>query len=114
MDTEVTDIIKQEEIMRDEAYCGVLLSLLNYVVADLSRKQRGFKIGVCTVLLVVSFITILRAVVDLSPIVFLKLVKDQAGGFDFQLTSTIGKPFVDGDVNTHFADPFDYPTFVIN
>jgi hypothetical protein len=52
-------------------------------LSDLQRKQRAFKIGVSTIFIVVSFITMLKAIVDVSPIAFLKLAQNNAGSFDF-------------------------------
>jgi hypothetical protein len=45
--------------------------LVRYVMADLSRKKSAFQIGVFTVFLVVTFITMLKGVIDAMPVLFL-------------------------------------------
>lgn len=45
--------------------------LVRYVTADLSRKKSAFQIGVFTVFLVVTFITMLKGVIDAMPVLFL-------------------------------------------
>lgn len=58
--------------------------------------------------MVVSFIMMLKALVDIAPIAFLKVGQDQVGIFDFQITSDYGEPFVDGDTSLYMGDPFAY------
>ena len=56
----------------------------------------------------VNFIVMLKSVIDVAPIAFLKVGQDQAGAFDFALTSDYSDPFVSGDVNMYTDDPFEY------
>ena len=50
--------------------------------------------------LVVCMITMLKSVVDSSPIIFVKIGQEQAGAIDYQLTSpTWGNQYTIGDVN---------------
>jgi Na+/H+ antiporter NhaC len=56
---------------------------MEYVISDIKKKQRSFRIGVFTIFLVVSFISMLKGVVDVAPIAMLKVAQDQAGCFDF-------------------------------
>ena len=48
-------------------------TILNYVVSDIKKKQRSFKIGVFTIFLVVTFIVMLKSVVDKVGVAFLKV-----------------------------------------
>lgn len=62
----------------------------------------------CTIILVVSFLTMLKAVVDVAPIAFLKVGQDQGGAFDLTLTSDYSQRLVDGDESPYSSDPFKY------
>ena len=60
-----------------------------------------------TIFIVVSFITLLMSIVDVSPIAFLKLAQNQAGNFDFSLTSDFGAMVSEGNMNLYSVDPFE-------
>ena len=47
--------------------------VMNYIVSDVHKKKRSFRIGVFTIFLVVTFIMMLKALVDVAPIAFLKV-----------------------------------------
>jgi len=49
---------------------GLLEATFYYVINDLRKKQREFKIGVMTIFLVVAFVTFLDSLVQLAPAVF--------------------------------------------
>ena len=57
-----------------------------------------------TILLVVNFITMMKSSVDIAPIAFLKVSQDQAGSFDYILTSSYSERVEDGDTNM-YLDP---------
>jgi hypothetical protein len=59
--------------IEEKNFCAALSTVLQYLLADLKKKSRSFKIGVCTILLVVSFITLLKSVIEVSPVAFLTL-----------------------------------------
>lgn len=94
--------------MIDQTYWSSFKTVAQYLYSDLLRKQRAFRIGVCTIFLVVSFITMLKAVVDVSPIAFLKLAQNQGGNFDFQMVSSAGNMLSPGDLNYYGVDPFEW------
>jgi hypothetical protein len=50
----------------------------------------------------------LKSIVDVAPIAFLKVGQDQAGAFDFALTSDYSDPYVSGDVNMYTDVPFEF------
>ena len=85
---------------------SMLITIFNYIYSDIQKKKRSFKIGIFTFFLVVTFITILKSVVDVAPIAFLKVGQDQASLFDFQISSDYDEPYEDGDVNLYTSDPF--------
>lgn len=83
-------------------------TITTYIISDIHKKQRSFKIGVFTIILVVTFIMMLKSLIDVSPIAFLKVGQDQVGLFDYVITSNYGDPFEDGDVSSYDTDPFSY------
>lgn len=62
----------------------------------------------CTIFLVVSFIVMLKAAVDVSPIAFLKLAQDSGGNFDFTMVSDYSDRCINGDVNYYNVDPWRF------
>ena len=83
-------------------------TILNYVQSDIKKKQRSFKIGVFTIFLVVTFIVMLKSVVDKIGVAFLKVAQDQGGIFDIMMTSGSDGYSVAGDIDLYNSDPFDY------
>lgn len=83
-------------------------TIMNYVISDIRKKQRSFKIGVFTIFLVVTFIVMLRSVVDKIGVAFLKVAQDQAGIFDVTMTASSDGFSVPGDIDLYNSDPFDY------
>ena len=51
----------------------------------------------------------LKGVVDVAPIAMLKVAQDQAGSFDFLITTQVKDRVTDGDYNFYGSDPFKYP-----
>jgi len=72
-------------------------TIVSYLISDIKKKPRSFNIGIFTVFLVVSFLTLLQSVVDITPVAFLKLAEDAVGAVDFQLTAISGTPFENGN-----------------
>jgi len=58
---------------------------------------------VFTVFLVVSFLTLLKSAVDVSPVAFVKISSDQSGITDFRLTPSGSTPLIDGNDNFLYA-----------
>jgi len=80
------------------------------MVAEQTKKARAFKIGIFTVFLVVMVITMLKSVVDSSPILFVKIGQNAVGAIDFTLSAPGDSNAIIG-VNTNFynfqSNPFD-------
>jgi hypothetical protein len=64
--------------------------MIGYLVASIKKKPRSIKIGVFTIFLVVSFITLLGNAVQTSKIIFMKLSEDTVGEADFILQALPG------------------------
>jgi len=75
------------------------------MVAELEKKKSGMHIGIFTVFLVVAVITMLDAVVSVTPVIFVKIGQQTSGAIDFELTFG-GNPITDGNVNYYAIDPF--------
>ena len=86
--------------------CGDLRVILNYMVAEQEKKKSGMHIGIFTVFLVVAVITMLDAVVSVTPVIFVKIGQETSGAIDFQLKYA-GNPITDGNVNYYAIDPFE-------
>jgi len=57
-----------------------------YVITDIEKKPRSFKIGVFSIFLVVCFLVILQSVLYLTPLIFIKLAEEQNGHYDLTIT----------------------------
>ena len=68
-----------------QTWWSSFITSLNYITSDIIKKKCSFFIGVFSICLVVSFITFLKSVIDISPIVFLNVGQEQAGIFDFEI-----------------------------
>lgn len=68
-----------------QTWWSSFITSLNYITSDIIKKKSSFFIGVFSIYLVVSFITFLKSVIDISPIVFLNVGQEQAGIFDFEI-----------------------------
>ena len=80
------------------------------MLSETSKKPNAFKIGVFTVFLVVMFITMLKSVVDSSPILFVKIGQNTVGAFDITLRNNRGFfSAQNGSMNYYGLDPFDGP-----
>jgi hypothetical protein len=88
--------------------------LVKYVVSDLTRKKSSFSIGVFTVFLVVSVITMLKGVIDAMPVLFLQISESSVGAIDYKLATR--SPGIaelhNGNVNYYGIDPWDNKHFL--
>jgi len=89
-DVEENNLLLNEESVKnfdsgiyEQTFKSMLRTIINYILSDIQKKKRSFRIGVTTIILVVTFIVLLKSLVDIAPIAFLKVGQDQAGTFDF-------------------------------
>ena len=108
---ELNESLIQNAYRRNELGVQSKFKLMNtivgYVINDIKTKTRSFSIGVCTVFLVVSFITALKSQIDIVPIALLKVGQDQDGAIDFRLKCDVAQRIVNGDTNFYQNDPFN-------
>jgi len=84
-------------------------TIVNYVVGDLNKKRGSFQIGVFTIFLVVTFITMLKGVIDAMPVLFLQIAETQTSAIDFTMTPHAASPnglLTLGNVNFYAMDPW--------
>ena len=67
------------------SFRAVFFTALDYVLSDLRKKQKQFKIGVMTIFLVVGFVTFLDSLVQLAPAIFMMTSAESQGDFDLRL-----------------------------
>jgi hypothetical protein len=72
---------------KDRAKFFNIFVLTSYIIADLKKKPKSYKIGVFTVTLTVSFIILLYSILDVLPLVFLKQAQNTVGEADFVFNS---------------------------
>lgn len=80
------------DIMKKERCWPLFVTIVTYLINELGKKQRSFQIGVFTVFIVVAFLTLLKSVVDVAPIAFVKVAQDQSGMSDFTLVPNFDSP----------------------
>jgi len=62
-----------------------LTMMMRYVMSGIQRKRGDFHIGLFTVFLVVMSITMLKSVIDATPVLFLQMAETAHGSIDFAL-----------------------------
>ena len=68
--------LTENQILRQNKCWPTFLTIVSYLISEQKKKQRAFQIGVFTVFLVVSFLTLLKSAVDVAPVAFVKLGQD--------------------------------------
>lgn len=63
----------QREQLKNQTFYKLLQTVMAYLESDIKKKYTNFIIGVCSIFLVVSFITSLKSIIDVAPIAFLKV-----------------------------------------
>lgn len=78
--------------------------IVTYLISDLKKKQRSFRIGLLTVLIVTTCITVLMSGITISPLIFMKLSENDVGETDVVLTPAVGS-------NRTLLNPHDAATY---
>ena len=95
-----------EETERKKRCCASCETVTQYMVSESIKKPTAFKIGIFTVFIVVMFITMLKSVVDSSPILFVKIGQDSVGAIDFTMRSrSSSASLMPGDLNYYAINP---------
>jgi hypothetical protein len=72
---------------KDEANFFNLFVLTGYIISDMKKKPRSYKIGIFTVTLTITFVILLYSILDILPLVFLKQAQNTVGESDFVYTA---------------------------
>ena len=97
-----------EREVKDRKCFATITSIVRYLNADHQRNQRAIKIGVCTVFILATVITMFKSIIDCSPILFVKVGQDQVGAIDFVTTSS-NSSMITANMNYYAINPFDNP-----
>lgn len=77
----------KDERMISSSLWSTTNTVVNYIISDIRKKQRSFKIGMLTILLAVAFTVFLDSAFEVAPLAFLKASQDQLGSIDFKIVS---------------------------
>jgi hypothetical protein len=94
-----------QEKAKKRCSCADFLVIVNYIQAEQQRKASGLKIGIFSVFLVVTIITMLESVISIAPILFVKIGQQNAGAVDIRLTYE-ASDLVSGNNNFYTRNPF--------
>ncbi len=72
----------------EHGFFASLRIIFRYLMAELKKKQRAFKIGFGTIMIVVTFVTALESGLQSVPLAFLKVSENQAGEADMIMYPT--------------------------
>jgi len=71
---------------KDSTFLGVFSIILAYIMTDIEKKPRSFKIGLFSIFIVVGFLVLMQSAIQISPLIFLKISESQIGDTDVILT----------------------------
>ena len=71
---------------KDSTWLGILSIVIAYILTDMQKKPRAFKIGLFSIFIVVGFLVLMQSAIQISPLVFLKISENQIGDTDVILT----------------------------
>ena len=60
--------------------------IFDFIIQDIKKRPRSFKIGLFTVFLVITFIALLVNCLSIASVIFVKLSEDTVGDADIILT----------------------------
>jgi hypothetical protein len=84
--TEPKLLVKTEPGSISHSYLSTLSMLVEYLTADLQKRQRSFRIGVFSIFIVVAFLSTLLSAVMLSSVIYLKVAENTTGEADIILS----------------------------
>jgi uncharacterized Tic20 family protein len=68
--------VTEKQILGSHKCWPTFKTIFGYMVSEQSKKARSFQIGVFTIFLVVSFLTLLKSAVDVAQVAFVKIASD--------------------------------------
>ena len=80
--------LKKLSYINDSTTTGTMKTMFNYLVNDIKKKPRSFKIGIFSIFLVIGFLASLQSIFQLSPVIFLTITEDTTGDADIIIYPT--------------------------
>lgn len=77
--------------MKKDSKLAVLMTCFEFVMNDLRKRQKQFLMSMLTVMLTVSFITLVDCLCQLTPIPSLKSTIAMSGDFDVIMMANTGR-----------------------
>lgn len=94
--------------MKKDSTLAVLKTCFEFVVNDLRKRQKQFLMSMLTVMLTVSFITLVDCLAQLTPIPALKSTIAMSGDFDVIMMANTGRlKQIQGNTN-YYTDPQEF------
>ena len=59
--------------MHQQSLKSSMITIFYYIVSDIEKRQRSFKIGVFVIFMVVAFVSMLYGLVAVAPVAFLRM-----------------------------------------
>lgn len=73
-------------LLKPFSYLNLILLIMHYILTDLKKKPRSFKIGVFAIFIVAGFLATLMGLNQMTPAIFLRLAESQTGDADLILS----------------------------
>ena len=94
--------------LREDSWWAVIMTCMEFVLNDLRKRQKQFLMSMLTVMLTVSFITLVDCLCQLTPIPALKSTIAMSGDFDIVMMASTGRlKHMQGNTN-FYTDPQDF------
>ena len=103
---QLLDDVKSE--IEERRCLATFSSIWQYVTAEHERNPKSVKIGIITVFILAMVISFFKSVVDVSPILFVKVGQEQVGAIDFVITPA-NNAMISAQVNYYAVDPWHNP-----
>lgn len=101
---ELEKFTRKPTILKESGVFAILTIVLTYIITDIQKKPRSFKIGLFSIFIVVGFLVVMQSALQVSAIVFLKISENQVSDADLILTpipATNDSRLQDGSFNSN-------------
>ncbi|CAG9323306.1 unnamed protein product [Blepharisma stoltei] len=81
-------LINDSNKRHSHGFMSILSLLVNYLQSDMAKRPRSFRIGVCSVFIVVTFLSLLLSLILIGTVIYLKVAENEVGEADIILIPT--------------------------
>ncbi len=92
-------------MIAEHGFIASMRIIFRYLMAELKKKQRAFKIGFGTIMIVVTFVTALESGLHAIPLAFLKISENNAGETDVAMYPTKTTVYNPPNVAQYYSGP---------